>query len=356
MILVVLLFGCGSRTDPLDQALQPWPEEPAALMKVCDDQPFPELATTCRVQAAARYAQRGDDEGAETACAKVPAGTWQEECHFRAGEELGRAGQTTAAMRHCAVAGWFARNCLTHAGWNLPPDPELSSATDPKKLQSAADEILGGVDQALAGAEQGVGGEGRDIVMARFGYNTYVGTGRANPAPAKLDGPLGVVLRTGFGVEAARLLAAPTVEQILAIWKGEAPVPTGSALDPHERMGRYAPPMPAPSEQNLARVAVYGGGMRLVGETPEEDVTIAALEGLFWRTDTDAAVFLPWVDDPRPRVRWTAAKLLRLTPSSTIDLEATLKRLSTESPDEDVRWHMSDGLARRTWEPGRRRR
>lgn len=358
MILALLLLACdrGGEVDPLDASLSGWPDDPVALLAVCAEQPFDELAITCRVQAAARFGQRGDGAGADTACALIPAGTWREECHFRAGEELGRAGKTTEGLRHCASAGWYGRNCLTHAGWHLPPDPELSSATDPKIVASAADELLGSVDQALSGAGDGLEGEGRDIVMSRFGYNLYVGTGRADPAPARLDGPVGVVLRTGFGVEAARLLPDPTVEAILAVYRGEAPVPTGAALPPEQRIGRYTTPVPAPAEADLPKVPTYGGGLRLVGETPEEDATIAALEGLFWRESTDAAAYVSYLNDPRPRVRWTAARLMRLTPSRTLDMEATLKQIAAEHPDENVRWHASDGLAHRTWEPGRRRR
>lgn len=356
MRLLALLLACSDGPSALDQSLEPWPDEPAALLAVCAEQPFPELAITCRVQAAARFAQRGEDASAEQACKLIPEGTWREECHFRAGEELGRAGETTAGLRHCANAGWFARNCLTHAGWNLPPDPTLTSALAPEKLAQAADELLGAVDQVLAGAGDGLEGEGRDIVMARYGYNVYVGTGLADPDPARLDGPLGVVLRTGFGAEAARLIPEPTVEKILAVWRGEAPVPTGAALNERQRMGRYTPPVPAPAEGALPKVPVYGGGMRIVGEGPEEDATIAALEGLFWNESTDAAVFLPWVNDPRPRVRWTAAKLLRLTPSKTLDLEATLTTIAAEHEDENVRWHAKDGLEHRTWEGPRRRR
>ena len=80
------------------------------------------------------------------------------------------------------------------------------------------------------------------------------------------------------------------------------------------------------------------------------------MEGLFWNEGTDAAVFLPWVSDPRPRVRWTAARLLRLCPSKTLDMEATLGKLAAESTDENVRWHAQDGLDHRTWEPRQRRR
>lgn len=355
--LAGLLSGCGQpEVDPLSASLSGWPDDPVALLKVCEQQAFDELAITCRVQAAARFGERGDGVGAEAACALIPEGTWREECHFRAGEELGRAGETTEGLRHCAAAGWFARNCLTHAGWHLPPDPALTSTVDPAALAAAADELLGAVDQALASATDGVPGEGRDIVGSRFGYNVYVGTGVADPGPAHLDGPLGVVMRTGFGIEAARLLPDPSVEAILAVFRGERPPPTGAPLPERERVGRYTTPIPAPAEASAPRVPIYGGGLRLVGDGVEEDATIAALEGLFWRESTDGAIYLPYLDDPRPRVRWTAAKLLRLTPSKTIDTEATLRQLAASHPDEGVRWHAADGLEHRTWEPGRRRR
>ena len=356
-LLLALLLACGQADeDPLAASLSGWPDDPAALLEVCAAQPFDELAITCRVQAAARFGERGDGVGAEGACALIPEGTWREECHFRAGEELGRAGKTTEGLRHCAAAGWYGRNCLTHAGWHLPPDPALISTVPPAALAAAADELLGAVDQALSGATDGVPGEGRDIVGSRFGYNVYVGTGVADPAPAHLDGPLGVVMRTGFGVEAARLLPNPTVEGILAVFRGVAPPPTGPALPERDRVGRYTTPVPAPAEASVPRVPTYGGGLRLVGESVEEDATIAALEGLFWRESTDGAIFVSYLNDSRPLVRWTAAKLLRLTPSTTIDTEAMLKQIAAEHSDENVRWHATDGLEHRTWEPGRRRR
>lgn len=354
MILAVFL-ACGGSPDAVEAALAPWPEDPDALVATCATLAFPELVTTCRVQASARYAQSGNSDGADAVCAQIAEGTWREECHFRAGEELGKRGYTTAALHHCREAGWFARNCLTHTAWGLPADPSLTSAADPKLVQSAGLELLSQVDQSLSGAGDGLDGEGRDLILSRFGFNVYVGTGRADPAPAKIEGPLGVVLRTGFGIEAARLLPAPSVEAILAVWRGEVSVPAGESLGAQRRVGRYSQPMPSPYEVDLPRVPVFGGGMRAVGTTVEEDLVIAALEGLYFREDTPADAFLPWIDDPRDRVRWTAARLLRMCPGRTIDLETELTRIAAEHADEAVRWHASDGLERRTWEPPKRR-
>ena len=355
-MIALLLAACGGGGgDPVATSLAPWPDDPVEILAQCDAQPFPELATTCRVQAAARFARRGDAEQAGATCADVPEGTWREECHFRVGEELGSAGELLGALGHCREAGWFARNCLTHAVWHLPPDQALGADTDPAVLAEAADALLAKVDATLAGAGDGLPGEGHDLVLARFGYNVYVGRGSANPAPARLPGDVGDALRTGFGAEAARLLEPPTVEAIEAVWQGDALAPTGAALPEPARLGRYSTPILPPHEIALPHLPLYGGGMRLRGETDDEDAVIAALEGLYWRVDVDAEVFLPWVDDPRPRVAWTAARLLRLCQSGIIDVEATVQAL-TSHPDEGVRWHAEDALRRRTWEPGPRRR
>ena len=192
------------------------------------------------------------------------------------------------------------------------------------------------------------------MLRARFGYNLYVGVGRADPGPAQGHDALAVSMRTGFGIEAARLMPEPAVEGILAVWRKAASPPTGSALPYPERFGRYVQPIVPKHEMQLERARVFGGGTRLVGQTPEEDMIIAALEGMFWSRDTDGAVFLPWVNDSRPRVAWTAARLLRLSPSSRIDLAAVLAELAHTHTDPGVRWHASDGLTRRSWEPRHR--
>lgn len=349
-LLLGVLLACGEDAPPPADPLGAWPTEPHALAAFCPTLPYPELVITCRVQAAADLGRAGESEAADAVCAEIPTGTWREECHFRAGEELGRAGRTLPALRHCAKAGWFGRNCLTHAAWNLPADPDVGPRTPAQTVASAVEELDAGVQQALAGSGDGLPGEGRDLVLARFGYNVYVGRGAATPEAARLGGAVGATLRTGFAIEAVRLLPEPTVAAVEAIWRGEQPPPTGEALPPRARMGRYAQRVPSPHEAGHAFAPTFGGGARLVGETAAEDVTIAALEALFWREQTPSEAFLPWLDDPRPRVRWTAARLLRLAGPAEIDLEATLTRLEAEHPDENVRWHARFGLEKRTWE------
>lgn len=351
LLLAIALAGCQPDDASPGDPLGPWPTEPHTLATFCPSLPYPELVTTCRVQAAADLGRAGESDAAWAVCASVPAGTWYEECHFRAGEELGRAGATLPALRHCREAGWFGRNCLTHAGWNLPADPELGPDTPPATLATAAEELDAGVQQALAGAADGLPGEGRDIVLARYGYNVFVGRGRATPEAARLDGAVGAALRTGFAIEAARLLPEPSVEAILDVWRGETPPPEGPPLPPGSRMGRYAQRVLAPGERGAPFAPTFGGGARLIGVSPEEDLTIAALEALFWREDTAAEAFLPWVDDPRERVRWTAARLVRLAPPRTVDLPAVLTRIAETHPDENVRWQARNGLENRTWEP-----
>lgn len=351
----LLLLACSGGGQPdadPAQALALWPTEPDEIMAVCAEQAFEELAITCHVQAAAAYGQRGDVPGTERACALVPEGTWREECHFRAGEELGRAGRTVEALSHCARAGWFGRNCLTHTAWRLPRDPDLSPRSEAEVVRQAGEELLSQVDQVLAGAGDGLEGEGRDLVMARFGYNLYVGAGRADPGPARLVGALGATLRTGFAIEAARLLPEPGVEQIVRVYRGELPVPEGEPLAEYERMGRYTVPIQSPHEQGEAHVPVYGGGLRLVGRTPDEDAVVAALEAMFWLEETPAEAFVPWLDAPAPAVRRTAARLVRLAQPETFDMESFLTELAGSHEDEGVRWHASDGLEHRTWERG----
>lgn len=354
--LVLLLVACGGEPVPAADPLGVWPTEPHALAAFCPTLPYAELVITCRVQAAADLGRAGEAGPADAVCAEIPAGTWKDECHFRAGEELGRAGQTLPALRHCAKAGWFGRNCLTHAAWNLPADPALGPGTPAPTIATAAEELDAGVRQALSGAGDGIPGEGRDLVLARYGYNVYVGRGAATPAAAHLDGPIGATLRTGFAIEAVRLMEDPTVEAVVAVWRGDAPAPEGEALPPRARMGRYAQRVPSPLEEGRPFAPTYGGGARLIGQTPEEDVVIAALEALFWRERTSSEAFLPWLDDPREAVRWTAARLLRLAGPVEIDLPATLEALAAEHPDENVRWHARFGLEKRTWERGRRPR
>ena len=351
--------------DARREALRQWRQDPDELLAQCARQPYEELRITCLVQAAANLGRSGDADRPYQICQGIQIPLWQEECHFRAGEELGRAGHTIPALEHCAAAGWFGRNCLMHTAWNLPRDTELRPSTATTRIETAGRELLSAVDAALQGAGDGLEGEGYDLVMARFGYNVYVGSGETNPAAAHIDGSLGAVLRTGFAIETVRLLepqndlvnttnpphrlAQVQVDDVLRIWRGEDEGPTGVPLPEDRRMGRYVTAILSPYETGNPYLPLFGGGMRLMGENPVEDMVIATLEALFWLPHTSAETFLGWVDDPRERVRWTAIRLARLTPASTIDLEEELQRISETHLDQNIRWHAENGVAHRSW-------
>jgi hypothetical protein len=359
-LLLALLFPACSRTsqDPVTDAFLVPEGASEDTLAACERIPFPELAITCRVQVAARAGAAGLPALCEKACARVEDDTWRQECHFRAGEELARAGQAMEALRHCVGAGRFGRFCLTHAGWALPPDEGVDSSLPPAEIQARVDLLLDRVARILRGAGDGLEGEGRDIFRSRAWFNVYFGTGVADPGPARAaTADQAPFARTAFALEASRLLFPPeaplppdAADRILAVWSGLRPPPRGEPLPAGRRLGRYHPPVPAPAELESARIPVFGGGMRLVGRNDAEDLLLAALESLFFREATTAEAFLPWIADPRDRVRWTAARLFRLTPPHALDMETELLRL-LDDPDDTVRWNARDALDARSWEP-----
>ncbi|MFZ5477972.1 MAG: hypothetical protein ACOZNI_14455 [Myxococcota bacterium] len=292
--------------------------------EACDREPYPELRTTCLVEAGARLGREKDGAGAQAACDAIPAGAWRDECHFRAGEELGRAGEAPAALTHCGQAGQYATFCVTHAGWGLPPS------------DTPLDVWLGGVPSLPPELRA----DATDILRARWWFNRFYGTGAADPRAVE-DSPHA---RGAWALEAIRL-ADGDVARAKAAWDtGETLV--GEPLPPERRVGRYDAPFQIPGETELPRVRTYGSGLRLVGESPAEDLDVALLEALYFRERTDGTAFAAWLADPRPRVRYTALRLFRVLPSP--DVEATLTAMR-EDPDPVVRAHVEDGLAYRTW-------
>ncbi|MCK6503756.1 hypothetical protein L6R53_10210 [Myxococcota bacterium] len=317
---LLVLWACAgppapSGGDVATSALAPWPSEPAALLDRCRAEPIAELATTCRVQAAALLAGQGRGEEAGQVCAEVPAGTWQEECHFRVGEELAVAGQAAAAAAWCGRAGWFARRCVTHAAWRLRLPPGLGPDADGEALTADADELLATVQAGLAHhPDPGVAGEGTHAFQAAWGRAVYLGSGRANPAPARAAGDHGPALRTGWATEAVRLLGPTPPDDALARLQGdwEGQVARSGPPDPAPAPARYAPLQVGPQDEGLPHLPLYGGGMRLVGQDADEDATIAIVEALYGHPAVTAAHLSPALSDPRPRVRWTAARLVAL--------------------------------------------
>jgi len=355
----LLALACSGDQQAVQRAMAPPranADAPEALAD-CAALDFVEMRVLCHIELAAQAGSRGDSSLAEQACAQVPAGTWAHECHFRAGEELGRSGQPVAAIEHCARADRFTRFCITHAGWALPPRADLSAQQPVDVLIPALDAEIAAIEVAVQAMEAQLRPEAVDTFRMALWANAYYGTGHAHPAAAlAASADQQPQARSAYLFEAARLAwpadAVPpqgAVEYLLELWQQGGPALDGAPLTPDGRHGRYSVPLPVPCERELQPVPLYGGGRRLLGADADEDLVIAALEALFFRPDTTVAHFQPWVDDPRDRVRWTAARLLRLSEPGTLDMVATLEALRGHS-DSCVAWHARDALDKRAWE------
>ena len=344
--VVASVVGCSSNSaDPVADALAPVGGASGEALAACQSIAFEDLAIPCFVQVAAQAAADGDDGLARTACSLLPPGTWTEECHFRTGEEWGRRGGLDQALQHCLEAGRFARFCLTHVAWNLPPTSDVTSDTPVAEgLKTLLDQGER-VESLLEGAPDGLEGEGRDILRSRLWFNAYFGTGRADPGlAAAAPDALGPAARGAWALEAARLrfppgeqLPSDPVLELFRDWEAGARV-TGATLPPDKRVGRYTPPVPSPHEDALPKIPVYGGGFRVVGSDTAEDVVLAGLEALFFLSETPADVFVPWLADERERVRWTAARLMSAVVGRHPDRDRLLEPIRSHE-DPAVRWH-----------------
>lgn len=300
----------------------------------CAEERFEDLRTLCLVQRASEAARAGDEAAAGSACAAVREARWGQECWFRVGEELGAGGRIPAAMQACAKAGEFASFCVTHAGWRARP------TEDPLSLWAEAAAVLPEPQRTEAAA----------LLPARWWFNRVYGTGVADPSLATDPAS-----RTAWALEALRLSDGDLAAARRA-WT-EKIVLRGPALPPEARLGRYDLGIRIPGE-DAPRVPVFGGAERLVGADEAEDLEIALLEAAYFREATGAEAFRPHLDEPRPRLRWTAVRLFRILPSA--DAEAVMRRLSAD-PDPVVRAHAEDALKYRSWEgkpnaPGLRKR
>lgn len=270
----------------------------------CARMPLEGARITCQVTQAARAGALGDVSGVEAACTGLEE-IWLFECRFRAGEELGKAGFTDAALRQCAQAQDFARNCVTHAAWGLPKQPGLSpeGAVGP-----AMAEFEGVITTALSGAPQGVAPEAVDTLMARAWFNLYVGSGSADPTAAQSAENFQAHARSAWAIELARLADRSDVDGVAtACWQDPNSCPSGKVLgDPK---GRYSTPVVVPATEQHPHVAGFGGSIRLSPEDPELDLAVAVLEGQFFREASGPEAFAAYLTDPRDPVRWTACKL-----------------------------------------------
>lgn len=353
---LLLALSCQRGEEPTAVSMAELPEDPREALTACAAEPFEELRVLCRIEAAARAAHKADEALTEEACGQVPEGTWRQECHFRAGEELARAGQPAAGLAHCARSGRFSRFCVTHAAWAIPVELGLVGGEDGPERAAALHARLEPVVAAAGGLEPDLRQEAADTFRMSLWYMANLGTGRADPTMAQGAASEEIpAARSAWALEAVRLLApdggplpADAVARLQAAWR-DGLVTEGPPLPPERRHGRFEPPAPVPCERGLPWHPLYGGGRRLRGADADEDLLIAILEALWFQPDAQAELFLPWVGDPRDHVRWTAARLLRLAAPLTLDLAATLRELRAD-PDACVAWNAKRGLEQRAWE------
>ena len=307
MIWLLLACQSGTTTQELEQTLSA-----QGSLKDCAQMPLEGARITCQVTQAARAGALGDVEGVEAACEGL-VDVWQYECRFRAGEELGKAGRTDAALRQCAQAQDFARNCVTHAAWGLPKREGLDPSQD---VGPAMAEFESLVTTALDGAPQGVAPEAVDTLMARAWFNLYVGAGDADPTAAKSATSFQAHARSAWAIEATRLLDSEVaIEPAMACWNGGV-CPTGRSVA--QPKGRYSTPVVVPATERHPHVAGFGGSIRLAPTEEQQDLMVALLEGQFFRESTTNLAFVDYLDDERDAVRWTACKLQILAEGESI--------------------------------------
>ncbi|MFT5585327.1 MAG: hypothetical protein ACI9VR_002916 [Cognaticolwellia sp.] len=298
--MIWLLLAC--ETVPSAQDLEQTLNAQDSL-EDCARMPLEGARITCQVTQAARAGALGDVAGVDAACAGL-VDIWQYECRFRAGEELGKAGKTDAALRQCAQAKDFARNCVTHAAWGLPKREGLSPSEDVGPAMAEFDAL---VSTALVGAPKGVAPEAVDTLMARAWFNLYVGSGSADPTAASTASSYQAHARSAWAIEATRLLDSETaIPEALACWSGGA-CPTGAPL--LQPKGRYSTPIVVPATETHPHVAGFGGSIRLAPASAEEDLIVALLEGQFFRESSSNLAFVDYLDAEKDAIRWTACKL-----------------------------------------------
>jgi hypothetical protein len=326
-----LVLACAGGPAPALDALPSG--SPRAMLDACAAEPFPELAWGCRLEAAAAAGREGDAAIITEACDSIPHPVWVDECRFRAGEEAGRHGHTELALATCGSSTKYGRFCLTHAGWGMPPD----TTRDAAQWVAYAEDVL----------PEPLRVEAADVLRARWWFNRYVGTGNADPLDAQGAAPAEAAhARGAWAIEVLRLTGGD-FGLARAVWEGRLSAPPGAPLPLPQRVGHYDVGLPIPGETELPHVRTFGDARRLVGQSVDEDVTIALLEARYFLGEGRGDVFRPFLDDPRPRVRYTAFHLFRILPSEGV--EATLSAY-TDDPDPVVRAHVTDALKYRTWE------
>lgn len=316
MMMLILLLACH---DP-NESLAPWPRDVEALEERCQNENNESLQTTCWVQLASRLGEEQKEAKGHAVCHKIQSPLWKEECYFRLGEELSVGGSLDAGFRACALAGRFTRSCLTHSMWRNPSSQSLNSKTPLSLLLRNFQENQTALLSALHQISPDHQKEAEMNFLARYGYSIYLGSGILEVTPSYYKDKLGVSFRTGYAFEWVRLHSSRTdlsLEELLHDWTAQRFIKGDVDLQAFKK-GRTYQARISPFERDIPRIHLYGGGQRLVGTTTEDDVKIAGLEAFFWRTQTPASFFEPYILDPTKEIRLTATKLFLLSDGWTI--------------------------------------
>jgi len=325
-------LGCAYETAP-DRSTA-LPKMVSNSLESCADTPYPELANMCRLRFAVRLSHRGEEARTWEVCTAIDSPLWRDECHFLVAEALAHHANIASALDHCALAGRYSRHCGVHIAWGKRP---FSSTASPASADSARSIARTLEDISAASRDAAAPAYQRDLAVlsASFWFELYFGSGLADPTAARaVSGPLGVDARTAFAWEAVRLVGpevgvAAKVAHVLDIWEGRRPPLRGTPLPVPCWQGRNTHPFKIDALGDAPMTHLPHYGMRFVGETEEEDLLIATLEGTYFEPRTSSGAFGPWLDDPRPRVQAAAAHLELLVQDPSAPFSDALKRTTS---------------------------
>jgi len=328
MVFLFLLTACGGASEEVAQEAL---KQSFSGLEECDLALFSELSTACRLTIAIESAASGDDDAARLACRAIRHEIWQDECHLRVAQELGRVGRVELAIRHCTKSGDFQEICVTqiswlHPRWDARVTTHFSEESEDKPgvlgpTTPGAAEAIESFTQEVKNAISTLSGDAMnralEQVIASAWFNVYYGSGSADPGLARsAKGDHVGPAHTAFALEAVRILSSEgtlspsmMVEEIHRIWDGTARPPEGNPIDSGALKGRYSPPVTPDGTGYMKRSATWRGGRRLQGESVAEDIDIAILEAMFFNQNIPVNALTSWLEDDRDRVRWTAARL-----------------------------------------------
>lgn len=297
----------------------------------CEAPPTEEVAAMCAIDHAQEAADRGDLDGALSACDPIPAGRWHDECRFRVAEAAAMAGALPHALEICATATSFAQMCAGHVAW-LRSESLVDAGPADADAQARVDAVVA-LFPDVAGTGDGDRGRWgvREIARGAAWHGIYAGSGSTDPTAARGARPTdGAYARGAFAWEATRLLGPATepaqlTDRVLAIWRGDAPPVTGAPLPEACWTARLVPRSQL-GYGEAATVRTFSGGERFVADDPDVDLRVATLEAR-WAAGRDFdGPFLTTLAAPTgPRaLRLTAARHIGADPVAIPDVVVPL--------------------------------